>query len=83
MELQGPFHRHLPFIKYLQAMSNKKTRTTSFSELMAVKIGDNKDYTGSIYIPEAVLWNKLTAKRSKQLSHEIYYINEFIYILFT
>jgi len=33
---------------------------------MAVKMRDNNEYTG--YILEAVLWDKLTGKRSKQVS---------------
>jgi len=74
MELQGPVHKYLPLIKCLHVMRITKTRTTSFSELMAVKIWDNKYYTG--YILAAVLLDKLTGKRSKQLSYEIYYINK-------
>ena len=30
------------------------------------------------YILDAVLWDELTTKRSKQLSYEIYYIHEFL-----
>lgn len=64
--MQGPVHKYLPFIKCLQVMRFSKIRITSFSDLMAAKMRENKYYTG--YILEVVLWDKLRAKRSKQMS---------------
>jgi hypothetical protein len=48
MEQQGSVYNYFPFIKCLNVMGITNTRTTAFSELMAVKLGDN-NYIGYIY----------------------------------
>jgi hypothetical protein len=40
MELQGSVYNYPPFIKCLNIMRITKTRTTFFSELIAVKLED-------------------------------------------